>query len=275
MRQPRPRGTDIDPNRLNDWLEDFGGYRHQVSESRIMRWLGQFDANHKELAARILDCVDFVSRDRIAQAYRSLLKDLPGWSMNATERSGKWRFVPFSGSAGESGDALLYDFRLANRMDNQRYNELFVSARDLLRENLNVGDNVVFVDDFAGTGNHVCQAWVKDMAELLPGGPNTYLLLVAASSAARQAISQTTNLTVARSIELTEADNIFSDHCHYFDAGEKTAILAYGKKADKRVPKGYGECGFVIVFAHRCPNNTIPILHANGKKWVGLFRRHH
>ena len=43
MKQPRPRGTDIDPNRLNDWLDDFTGYRHQVSESRIARWLGQFD----------------------------------------------------------------------------------------------------------------------------------------------------------------------------------------------------------------------------------------
>jgi hypothetical protein len=69
------------------------------------------------------------------------------------------------------------------------YSEIFVNARYLLRENLGPGDNVVFVDDFAGTGNHVCEAWVNDMAELLPGGPNTYLILVAASSAARQAIS--------------------------------------------------------------------------------------
>ena len=160
-------------------------------------------------------------------------------------------------------------------MDDQRYKELFVNVTDLLREDLKAGDNVVFVDDFAGTGNHVCQAWVNDMAELLPGGPKTFLLLVAASSAARQAISQATNLTVARSIELTEADTIFSEHCPHFDAGEKTAMLAYCKKADKRIPKGYGECGFVIVFAHRCPNNTIPILHANHDKWIGLFRRHH
>jgi hypothetical protein len=155
------------------------------------------------------------------------------------------------------------------------YNELFVNVRDLLRENLGPGDNVVFVDDFAGTGNHVCEAWVNDMAELLPGGPNTYLILVAASSAARQAISETTNLRVNRSFELTEADNIFSEKCHHFDAGEKAALLVHCKKSDKRAPMGYGEYGFVIVFAHRCPNNTIPILHANHEEWIGLFRRHH
>jgi len=275
MREPQPRGTAIEPNRLNDWFEDFAGYRHQVGESRITRWLGQFDDGHRDIAARVLDCVDFVSRERIAHAFRTLLGDLPGWNINPANRQGKWRFVPFSGSAGESGDALLYDFRLANRLDDRRYNDLFVNARDLLRQDLKAGDNVVFVDDFAGTGDHVCQAWVNDMAELLPGGPNAYLLLVAASSAAREAISQSTNLTVARSIELSDTDCIFSDSCVHFDVEEKTAILAYCKKADRRLPKGYGECGFVIVFAHRCPNNTIPILHANHSKWVGLFRRHH
>ncbi len=35
-----------------------------------------------------------------------------------------------------------------------------------------------------------------------------------------------------------------------------------------------GDCGFVIVLAHKCPNNTIPILHARRAGWEGLFRRH-
>ena len=146
--------------------------------------------------------------------------------------------------------------------------------RDLLRENLGPGDSVVFVNDFAGTGAEVCEAWVKDVAELLPEGPNTYLILVAASSTARQAISQTTGLAVAPSFELTESDNIFADACSHFDVGEKAALLEYCKKADRGFPKGYGDCGFVIVFAHRCPNNTIPILHADHHRWTGLFRRH-
>lgn len=275
MKQPRPRGAAIDANRLRDWLEDFSEYRYAVSESRIERWLNQFGADYRNLAARVLDCVDFVSRERISTAFRSLLNGLPGWSPIEGERTGKWRFVPFSVSAGESGDALLYDFRLANGLDSKKYNELFVHMRDLLRENLGSDDTVVFVDDFAGTGDQVCGAWVTDMAELLSGGPNTYLLLVASSRAAREAISSSTNLTVVRLFELDDSDNIFSDMCPHFDAGEKAALLVHCKKADRRNPKGYGECGFVVVFTHRCPNNTIPILHANHENWVGLFRRHH
>lgn len=275
MKQPRPRGADIDANRLKDWLEDFSGYRYSVSESRIERWLDQFGNNYRNLAARVLDCVDFVSPERISAAFRSLLNELPGWSPTEGERQGDWRFVPFSVSAGESGDALLYDFRLANGLDSRKYNGLFVHVRDLLRENLGAGDTVVFVDDFAGTGDQVCEAWVNDMAEILTGGPNTYLLLIASSRVAREAISNSTSLTVVRSFELDDSDNIFSDRCSHFDAGEKAALLVHCKKADRRNPKGYRDCGFVIVFPHRCPNNTIPILHANHEKWIGLFRRHH
>ncbi len=275
MKAPRQRGVGIDANRIRDWMEEFTGYRYSVPESRIERWLRQFDDGHRDLAARLLDCIEFFSRERMGAAFRSLLNDLPGWNVDERQRRGKWRFVPFSVSAGESGDALLYDFRLANGLDNKKYNELFVHMRDLLSENLGPDDNVVFVDDFAGTGNQVCDAWVNDMTELLPEGPNTYLVLVVTSSAARQAISQATNLRVARSIELVESDNVFSDSCMHFDAEEKAVLFSYCMKADRRLPKGYGECGFVIVFAHRCPNNTIPILHADHVKWMGLFRRHH
>lgn len=275
MKEPRPRGTSIDPGRMGGWAAEFAGYRHSVTESRIDRWLEQFDPSHRDLAARVLDCVDFVPYEQISAAFRSLLNSLPGWSLNETGRQGRWRFVAFSVSAGESGDSMLHHFRIANELADKTYDDLFVHVRDLLRENLGSGDNVVFVDDFAGTGNQVCEAWVKDIAELLPGGPKMYLILVAASNMARQVISQATSLAVAPSFELTESDSIFSERCSHFDIGEKAILLEYCKTADKRQPRGYGACGFVIVFAHRCPNNTIPVLHANHNKWMGLFRRHH
>jgi len=46
----------------------------------------------------------------------------------------------------------------------------------VLKENLGPDDTVVFVDDFAGTGNQVCTGWREVMEELLPGEPNIYLM---------------------------------------------------------------------------------------------------
>ena len=47
------------------------------------------------------------------------------------KRKGRWRFAAMSGSAGESGDAMLYQFRIANGLDARGFNELFVSRSDL------------------------------------------------------------------------------------------------------------------------------------------------
>lgn len=275
MRAPRVRGSNIDARRMHDWVEEFAGYRHAVTENRIDRWLAQFDGTDRDLAARVLDCVDYVPYERIADAFRSLLRSLPGWNFDKTQRQGKWRFVPFSVSAGESGDSMLHQFRVANKLGGRKHDELFVHTRDLLREELRAEDSVVFVDDFAGTGDQVSTAWTAQMAELLPGSPNTYLILVAASVSGRQAISRRTGLTVAPSFELTESDDIFSQQCAHFNADEKATLLRYCQRADRHLPRGYGDCGFVIVFAHRCPNNAIPILHAHNGRWSGLFRRHH
>ncbi len=274
MKTPCESGTEIDADRMAEWTSNFSGYRHAVTEHRIDRWLKQFDESHRDIAARILDCVDYIPQEQISASFRSLLLSLPGWNIDKSLRQGEWRFVGFTTSAGKSGDTMIQQFRVANGLAAPKHNELFVHMRDLLRENLSPNDNVVFVDDFAGTGNQVCETWAAEVAELLPGSPNTYLVLVAASSIARQSISDATGLTVTPSFELTESDNLFSDACAHFTAEEKTTMLDYCNRADRKSPKGFKECGFVIVFSHRCPNNSIPILHADHPRWRGLFRRY-
>lgn len=99
------------------------------------------------------------------------------------------------------------------------------------------------------------------------------LVLVAATSAAIQRIRDNTDMEVRCCTRLYSSDNIFSAECDHFTDGEKATLLEYCRRADENVPQGFGECGLVVVFAHRCPNNTIPILHANHDGWAGLFPR--
>lgn len=273
MKVPLPRGAMIDMPRMDSWASAFAGYRHVVNEQRIDRWLKQFAQKHQDIAARILDCVDFVSQEQMAAAFRSILNQLSGWNIDPNKRNGQWRFVAFSSSSGESGDSMLHKFRLANRLNFKKYDRLFIHRSELLQVQFGPDDNIVFVDDFAGTGRQACLAWSDSIQELLPGDPSTYLVLVAASKIARDNINQNTNLTVYPSIELWEDDNIFSLKCKHFSPAEKKIILSYCMRADSKNPKGFGDCGFVIVLANNCPNDSIPILHRHKSSWEGLFRR--
>jgi hypothetical protein len=259
---------------MRDWVGEFAGYRITVNEGRIERWLQQFKESDRDLAARLVDVVDFVGNDQIAAAFREALEGLPGWGPNESQRTGRWFFVAFSGSAGESGDQMLHRFRTANNLGGRRYNSLFHYRSELLMLAPGEEDTVVLIDDFSGTGDQACQAWEEVYRELLPFGPHIYLLLVASSRAARERIRRETEMIPQAHIELRDGDNLFASACRHFTSEEKDRIFQYCKRADPSSPRGYGDCGFVIVLAHKCPNNSLPLLHVRRKDWEGLFRRH-
>lgn len=274
MKRPNRRGARISQRRMQHWLEEFAAYRYTVTEQKIDRWLEQFGPANVDLAARVLDCVELVGHDKLSSTFRQLLAAIPGWNSDIRHLRGKWRFVAYSSSAGESGDSMLHSFRLANRLDTNVFNNMFIGRSDLVREKLTAEDTVVFIDDFSGTGDTACSAWNEIFRELLATGPATYLILAGASNAALRRIEQETELRPLAGFRLYDGDDIFSDGCKFFTRCEKESLLEYCRIADKRIPRGYGNCGFVVVFVHRCPNNSIPILHSNNARWAGLFQRH-
>jgi len=272
VRQPNARGAVVDAARIDVWRDRFQGYRVAVTRDRINAWLDRFAAQDRDLAARILDAVEYISPHDLENALTVALGNLAalGWRKNG--RAGRWRFVPFTRRTAESGDAVLYHFRVANRLTAARYDELFISKRDLLEQNLGPEDTVVFVDDISGSGEQAIGNWAV-LRELLPRSPRVFLILVVSSTAAKARIEGETKLRVLHHIELTDADRVFSTHCGHFTRHEKERILHYCRRADHHLPYGWGACGFVVVFAHRCPNNSIPILHARNRSWTGLFER--
>ncbi|MCH8047218.1 MAG: hypothetical protein IID44_26245 [Planctomycetes bacterium] len=273
MKRPKNRNARIDRRRLRLWANEFANYCHSVSEDRIREWIGQFD-EHSDLAARVLDCIKFVTHDQIVGAFRSVLRGLEGWSVDKNDRIGTWRFIPYSVSAGESGDSMLTEFRHANNLAGTKYNDLFICRSDILRARLGPDDTVVLIDDFAGSGDQACESWSKHFGELLAEVGRVYLVVVAAYPLAVTRIADETELELVSDILLTEADNVFSSACRYFTSMEKKALLEFCTKADSKEPKGYGDCGLLVVFKHTCPNDSIPVLHKVNKKWEGLFRRY-
>ena len=126
MRKPERRSTPIDLKRYKKWVGEFSGYRHQIPESRIRDWLKYFSDDDQDLAARLLDCIDFINNEQIRAAFRGILEGLPGWHRISSRRTAKWRFVPYSSSSGESGDSMMHVFRQANNLAATRFNDLFI-----------------------------------------------------------------------------------------------------------------------------------------------------
>jgi catechol 2,3-dioxygenase-like lactoylglutathione lyase family enzyme len=218
--------------------------------------------------------IEFIGHERMEIAFRSILEGLEGWHSSAELRRGRWFFVAFSGSGGESGDHMLHKFRLANNLARHKYDRLFPGRSELLNLAPGEGDTVVLVDDFAGTGDQACDFWERTYRELLPFGARVVLVLVASSNKAVARIATATGMTPVAHIVLDETDDLFAEACGCFSVEEKVTLLQYCQRASTRKPRGHGECGFVIVLAHKCPNNSIAVLHVKARKWNGLFPRY-
>jgi hypothetical protein len=273
VRRPLARGTVVDDRRVAKWLNEFAGYRRRITEARIREWLAQFEHDDQDVAARVLDAVEFIGHEQMENAFRSTLGALSGWHRSANRRLGMWRFVPFSTRPGESGDSMLHVFRTANRLSSATFDEMFVYKTDLLKQQLDASDTVVFVDDFSGTGEQAAATWNETLSELLPGNPRLFLILIATTRDAATRISSETTLRVRPFRRLDERHNFFAARCSHFSNDEKTKVLHYCDRANSRWPRGRGECGLLLVMAHRCPNNSIPILHGRTGDFTGLFWR--
>jgi hypothetical protein len=276
VRASEKPGAAVDAKRINKWIKRFGGYRDPVTKQAVEDWLSQFNKD-RDLAARVLDVVEFFALKEIYTAYRQALDALAGWHSDPSKRTGKWRFAAMSRSAGESGDSMLHHFRVANQLDRASSNELFVHRSALLTQGLGADDTVVLLDDFSGTGNQICEAWNDPQVafgELLADVGQVYLILVASTNLALKKIAAETRLSVIPTRTLTDSDNIFSKSCKHFSEADRECLLRHCKRASARAPMGFGDGGLVVVFQHRTPNNTIPVLHVVHEKWTGLFPRH-
>ena len=272
MKRPHRRGTAISPKRIAEWIEVGRFYRHPLDVVSIQHWLKRFSKADLDIAARVSDCVQVVSEQQIHLGYRDALRRLRDWDVDPVRRRGQWLFVGFGGP-GESGQAMLRIFREANQMTSQAYNSLFCGATDLPFKELTAADHVVFIDDFSGTGRQVCVVW-PTLQELIAADASCHLILTAATHVAISKIRKLINLTLMVHFELQEEDNIFSAKCKYFNKAEKLIIEEYGKRADRKKPKGFGECGLLFVLSHKTPNNTVPILSAYHDRWHGLYPRY-
>lgn len=277
MRNPGARGRPIDAARVAKWVADFSGFQSDVTASKIHRWIDQFDPNDRDIAARLLDAVEFYSPARIADAFRGVVPRLPGWSADPARRNGRWLFVPYAASGGESGGAMLHSLRRANGLAGARFNSLFPHTANLAAADLGPADTVVFVDDFTGSGDQAVGTWQRSIAELLPRRPRTFLVLVAGVEGdldrGIRRIQHETPLVVYPYRRLRSPHDLFAAACTHFTDAEKLSILSYCEKAEPDAPRGYGDCGVVVVMAHGGPNDSLPILHSKKRAFRGLFPR--
>lgn len=76
--------------------------------------------------------------------------------------------------------------------------------------------------------------------------------------------------TIKTEFNACDAQKII-DLCFRYSVSPKTLAADWESDNDDSSPLGYGHVGALMVFFHKCPNNSPRILHSSAKGWKPLF----
>jgi len=283
----------IKPSEIVALKSKFGMYKGQsVSEDKIRCWLDQFhNPKEQRLMFRILDSCIFYSaascRSKLLEAH-SIVKSRVVHVVEEGKQKRSDLIVSYYDHIGKSsaGYARMYADEASIYVDN------VVEKGELIDVILTRSDikALVFIDDIVGTGNSAIDFLTSIDSTLYPYliEKNIQVFFIAIAGFTDGIKKVQDGLTKLNSeIRFHVCDTYdetfksFSSKSKVFiDPSErehaKTVAHRFGKILEKKWPLGYGDLEAAIAFENSCPNNSLPILWAEGKgslKWLPLFKR--
>jgi len=280
----------------------------KFDESHILSWLHNFSPSEEDiyLALILANKIMFYSKRKIHYLWRFLLynklkiaiseKYFTGQSLSEINRSfqkfieNKCIFTPF-GSAGDSGEAMHYDFSHVvgnSRLKNIDLSFLIANFDQLKEDECKNRDTIILIDDFIGSGNQATNFWdkrkfvnktLKDLHEKNPEIRFYYLALCGMAEGVSE-ISSSLPITVIVGEELDDRFKCFSTCSQIFSDPEerrKAEILMTTKgKYLYSHPLGYKNSQLAIAFDHNTPNNSLPVIwkKKTDGSWYPLFKRY-
>jgi hypothetical protein len=254
-------GEDIN-QAVRTWAD-----HENMNEARLIRWLEQFSDAHLPLAIRLIRNVIYYGAANI----RGMTRELFTMAVADLTAQGLTRiaFVPV-GEAGSGSATVARLLREFTRGTPHRVLSMF----SLSRAAPGAFEAIVFVDDFSGSGKTLTDWWETVEPTVRPIGASIFAGLLVLNGRAREPIETFAEGVFAVS-ELDEDRNIFSAANRQFNQQEKEQILDLSRTigAGSKYEMGFRQSGLLVAFRHGCPNNSIPLLWYESRRWRALFNR--
>jgi hypothetical protein len=260
---------------IADLYGSFRSYK-DFSQNSIAEWVDQFDGLDGSLALKILSRVTYLNQARMITAFKSIHRQL------IELLDGELSNCYFSGygRAGQSGQEMLYRYKMANSLRNSEL-ETHLVGPSQIQGLLGKGKPIIiFLDDFVGTGGEAVEAWQGrpnspdfSLNQVVPPNADFYLAVPIAFQSGVDKIHSEPRLKVLAWRVMGERDRVLSTANTYFSGDEKKKIKQYCLRTGCPFPYGYGDLQATVVFDHNCPNDDISILWHSGEQWQGLFPR--
>ncbi len=242
-----------------------------LSEKDYKKWINQFEDDEQKYINKLIENFNYFSLRRLQvnlkQLYEKILKEIH--SVNNTI------FVPV-GYVVKSGSVVAYFFKKINKL---RENH-FLPYSELNEKSLKNVTNLVFIDDFIGSGQqclNVHQNLIEKLNQIGIKPKLIYATIVGYNEGIKLIQNNTSFIPISQNIYSIE-DLPFHNNSTFFDNEEernraKEIVKKYGKNLYPKYPLGYKGNSSLLGFFYSTPNNTLPIFWSSQNNWIPLLTR--
>lgn len=254
----------------SDLIDTFG--KHKVQQ-----WIDQFNNDKdKDTASKIFSKIQYYDSEAVKNFCKLSFIE---WQIKQKTEINKTLFIPL-GSSGKSGQMIGYLFRTANSIPESKIK----NQEAVTRNDISNYDQIVFLDDFTGTGNQflnnsTVKFVIRNRSWLLTNQKKAAKLSFISLVAMEKAIENIQEKAPVEVISPHVRRRAYASNNYEFIEFN----LKYGsglfRKKDKDLYLGWGDVGETIIFFYNVPNNTLPILWSGAyskvtkQKWIPLFKR--
>lgn len=280
----------VRPEEIVRLTAGWGAYKgSKITEDRVRAWLNQFGGYaNQRLMFRLLETLRFYRTDNVRERMREAFGIVQRGLVRKFEEGRRKRadiLVSYLDSIGKSGAYYAKVFADENSI----YADNVVEQTRIEKA---IGDNeelqgLVFVDDFIGTGETATSCLTNLVREhgkeLARRNIRVFFVAICGFQVALSRVERAhsggpLDLRLHVCDLLDESARCFGERSIAFaDAAEreraKDLAFQIGLRLVKTAPLGYGDSEALVVFENSCPNNTLPVLWAEAKDWLPLFKR--
>ena len=236
--------------RVEQW-----GRTQQDAITQIDRWFRNFANKDKELAFRVFERLDYYSPNRIKEVLHGLATAVRRFAKERLNTSDLSRVLVIT-PPGQADSAHRHAYDFAKEIHIPREN---VKAITQVTRGEVDGRVFVLLNDTHGSGNQFRIEVLPALRMLDIPHDHTLILAFAVAGKALDTIAcEAPGITIFPDIPAPSIHTMFSEK----DVRQLTEL---GRVVYPKWPIGYGDTGLLVAYYFQCPNNTIPIIWANGR----------
>ncbi len=258
-------------SRIDGLVKKYADYRPaSVSETRIRKWLTQFQPREWHLAVKLAEKIQYYDNHKIHGLMKSLHNTIKAQIKASRLSFDQALFVPL-GPVGESGHSIVSLYRNVNRLKSSQ--SQFITWHELPSKTHNMDSPIIFfLDDFIGSGTKVADYWKSTLSQLVHESFPLYVAVLAACKEGIKKIKNESPIIPVSAHSIRRSCYLFDSANRNFTSSEKTIIRRHCERI-KNLPFGYGDLGLMISFVQGTPNNSIAIIRGSKgqKPWSGLL----